>query len=84
MVSVGHEKFDFSSDKPEIIGKKTRTEIRRARNPKSGLLIVYLITPQVDNDCYEPVNGIAISFPKSENAASVVYVAGDGYDLNEE
>ena len=80
LASIGHEKFDFDSD--PLIGaeNKTRRHIRRSRSPKVGLLIIYLVTPKEGDKFFEPLYSLAISFPKSDNAATISYVAGAGYD----
>ena len=48
------------------------------------VLIIYFVTPKENEKFHEPLVALGISFPKSENAETVTYVAGAGYNLVED
>ena len=84
LVSKGHEKFDFDADPLGRTTSETRKDIRRSRDPNTALLIIYFVTPKENEKFHEPLVALGISFPKSENAETVTYVAGAGYNLVED
>ena len=83
LVSINHEKFDI--DKDQRAALKSRKDIREKRDKKNGLLIIYWVTPSTDEGPDLPLfPSLAISFPTTENARTVRYVVGAGYEDFEE
>jgi hypothetical protein len=57
---------------------------RQERSPDRGLLLIYLLDPEDAGWSSEPpILGFAISFPGSNNASSVEYLANNTYYLQE-
>lgn len=67
-----------SSTPPDVPGGPS---IRRARPRERGLILIYLLDPveaELDQDS-DPIVGIAVSFPYSENAEEIEYVINNTY-----
>lgn len=88
LVTPSHELLDFSPDQLERIkGKSEGDKIqnimaRKERSSDKGLLMIYLLNPTKLNVNQTPV-GIALSFPDSETASQVDYLANNVYMENE-
>ena len=78
LVSINHEKFDFPKDARAAL--KTRDEIKSSRPETRGLLIVYFVTAAQKNPerILGCVPALGISFPQTENAEKVTFVASVG------
>lgn len=60
---------------------QVESSIRRARPRERGLILIYLVDPveaELDQDS-DPIVGIAVSFPYSENAEEIEYVINNTY-----
>jgi hypothetical protein len=62
--------------------------VRQMRSPARGLLIIYLLDPQVKDlepgqqqPVTEPLVGFAVSFPRSANHSSVTYAVNEIWSL---
>ncbi|WP_256758443.1 Z1 domain-containing protein [Cohnella sp. WQ 127256] len=88
LVTPSHELLDFGPDQLENIKVKSDGDkiqnimARRERSSEKGLLMIYLLNPTKLEVSQTPV-GIALSFPDSETAAQVDYVANNVYMENE-
>jgi hypothetical protein len=54
--------------------------IRRQRDPRNGLLLIYPLDPaEINRSESPPIMGIAVSFPKSPSAAAIEYIVTRTY-----
>ncbi len=94
ILSPPHQLIDVSPLPEESTGKK----IRSIRDPRTALLMIYPLDPEVIEGNYAtPIFGFALSFPKSPSNVSVKYAAhqqlvkyleweedNEGYEENED
>jgi hypothetical protein len=72
IISPRHEFVDFELLPERPTGRK----IRNLRNPRAGLLMIYLLDPQyIDLDHNVPIVAFAFSFPESPSDVKVRYAA---------
>lgn len=72
VISPKHEFVDVA----DLSGKPTGRQIRNARNPINGLLMIYLLDPKnIEADYETPIVALAFSFPNSPSNVSVRYAA---------
>lgn len=87
ILSPSHEKIDLTGPELEKIKKETPKEIRKARSPKRGLMLIYALEGHTSEGVdygrgKYPVLGLVLSFPQSNNSQEIEYVVDALYAEN--
>jgi hypothetical protein len=75
----------YSKEKESGSKASLASFVRSERNPKNGLLLVYLIDPEyiADRQASKPMAGFAISFPQIGNDTKVEYIVNSVFKEQE-
>jgi hypothetical protein len=75
--SAADEGLDLSPNTVEALKRKVKTisgaVYRKQRQPKNGLLLLYVLDPSEINGAEDPFIGYSVSFPSSNTAQSVTF-----------